>query len=105
MPEFCVWRKYAGPTCYEVTAEEKRNLEILSLFLGLAVMILIIAVIFWHKKTGSEKQFLIALGLITLVLIIWSGVYQSTVTSRSELICSGARECTGTKRREVLQKL
>jgi hypothetical protein len=102
MVEFCVWRRYLGPMCYEVTEQEKTNMDILAVLTSVAIITLIIAIILCSKKTGAEKQFLIVFSVITFILFVWTAVYQSRVTVRAELICSGARECSGRGKRQKL---
>jgi hypothetical protein len=88
MSRFCTWSDGEGPVCFEVTEQEKTNVDTLKLLTSGVFITTLVGIVFLHGKTGTEKKFLMAAGALTLILFLWSVVYETRLIARSKLVWS-----------------
>jgi uncharacterized membrane protein len=94
MEEYCVWTRRMGPRCYTVTPQQKRNVETLATLTAL-LFVVVIVLVFANLKDVKWKPYLMAVWVLTLMFFIWYFVYEMSITKFDNLICSGARQCSG----------
>jgi uncharacterized membrane protein len=98
MVEYCVWKRYTGPICYEITAEERKMLQIFNIIILILMLIIIISIIVYsrNKETKSVSKNPIAFFVILfVVMIVVVSCYEIKVTRNAELLCSGVYDCSG----------
>jgi ABC-type dipeptide/oligopeptide/nickel transport system permease component len=97
MVRYCVSSKSVGPRCYDITESQNSTLQILTIGLLVSVLVLVILAILAYLRKDQHnlskelpfRVFGIAVFAFWAVLV----VYQSLVTSKSKLLCSGYVEC------------
>ena len=94
MEEYCVWIRRGGPNCYEVSPQEKRNVEALGATTAI-LFIVTVVLLFLNHKDKKWKPYLMFVGALTIVFFIWYSVYEISLMRSKNLICRGARECSG----------
>ncbi len=97
MVRYCVSSRSVGPRCYEITEAQNSTLRMLTLGLLVSVLVLVIIAILAYlrqKQHNLSKELPFRVFGIA-VFAFWAAliVYQSLVTSKSKLLCSGYVEC------------
>jgi ABC-type dipeptide/oligopeptide/nickel transport system permease component len=97
MVRYCVSSRSVGPRCYDITESQNSTLQILTIGLLVSVLVLVIlAILAYLRKNQHNLSKELPFQVFGIaVFAFWAAliVYQSLVTSKSKLLCSGYVEC------------
>lgn len=97
MVQHCFTTKYYGPTCYDITEEESRNLKSLNFLVIISFVTLLILWLIsylWKDVKLTQTTLFKAVAILALSTFIVYIFYEYHVRSRSRILCTGYFDCS-----------